>query len=260
MKETREIFISQKVFSAQDLQRIAKIFEMQRGDSSADSYIAINYRVFFSNNTTLEADLPELFDDETLAGPGRPLAIAMSFRQLEKPRRSITLQIEHGNGNPSYRNRVEINGEKSPWLSGTFLSLKEAIDTVPPQDFWFGRHGSLLLGLIGFGLGSLYSFAFKLVACIVIGHWPADESLPFLHPTAVRYIANLACLTVIGSTFGGPGLRAWLLSLWPSIEFRFGSAHLQTEQTKRRRLTSVIGLIVIPILANLVSDALKAFS
>jgi len=62
----------------------------------------------------------------------------------------------------------------------------------------------------------------------------------------------------LGFMWGAFELRRWLLSLWPSVEFRFGLAHLQTEQIKRRRLLLVATLIVSPILTNLVAGLIQA--
>ena len=62
MKQTRKIIISEKVFTAKDLQRLAQIFEKQRTlTSHANNHINISYQIMFSNNTSLETDSPTLF-------------------------------------------------------------------------------------------------------------------------------------------------------------------------------------------------------
>jgi hypothetical protein len=42
--------------------------------------------------------------------------------------------------------------------------------------------------------------------------------------------------------------------MWPSIEFEFGAAHLQTEKVKRERLAQVWVLAIVPILIPLAYD------
>jgi hypothetical protein len=71
------------------------------------------------------------------------------------------------------------------------------------------------------------------------------------------YILGWVWRRAMGLLWGALGVTAWLLSLWPSVEFRFGLAHLRTEQLKRRRLILVATLIILPIVTNLVAGPIQ---
>lgn len=63
---------------------------------------------------------------------------------------------------------------------------------------------------------------------------------------------------LMGFAWGAFGVRSWFLGLWPNIEFDFGLQHLRTERKKRQRLAAVATLIVLPVVANLITDGIKA--
>jgi len=45
---------------------------------------------------------------------------------------------------------------------------------------------------------------------------------------------------------------------WPSIEFDFGLPHLQIERIRRKRLVTVVSLIVLPVVVNVIYDVMKS--
>ena len=267
MNQTRKISISEKVFTIEDLRRIAAIFDKQSLlAKKSDHHASVEYSIRFSDDTTYQSDSPDLFSDGALTVPARPVAIQMSFRNY-KLGRHISLSIDHGDS--SYGNLAVVSASEPEWLSQNFLSLKETLETVRPQTVWLKNHRTLLLNLIAVGIGSLGMSAIDLLVNALTHVVDLSGVIKPLAPDSPwRPLISDASLLLYGVKWtwrwfagffwGAFWVRRWLLSVWPSIEFDFGLPHLQTERKKRERLIAVATLIVLPVIVNLIYDAIKS--
>lgn len=261
MKQTRKIIIAEKIFTGEDLRRMAKIFDKQKTlAAKSDHNVSIAYEVKFSDDTTLETDSPELFSDESLTAPGRPVAVRMSFQNYSL-NRHLAISIDHGDS-PYAANVAVISADESAWLSENFLALKEAIDKVAPQSFWFRRHKTLLLNLLALGIGSLVTLIIDLALDTFFPHAPRliPPNSPWHQLDPLVDILRWVFRWGGGFFWGAFGIRHWLLSMWPSIEFDFGLDHLKTERVKRQRLIAVGALIVLPITTSLIAELIHTRS
>jgi len=267
MKQTRTIKISDRVFTLEDLQRIAAILEKQSSLArKSDHQATSEYSIMFADGTTHQSDSADLFSDHSSLAPARPVAIRMSFHNF-KLGRHISLSLDHGDS--SFGNGAVVSAEEPEWLSQNFLAIKETIEKVRPQVVWLKQHHTLLLNLIALGIGSFGIWMVDMLGQIltqaidlseVIKPFPKDspwhrillEAGPFLY--AMKWVWYWAC----GCFWGAFAVRTWLLSLWPSIEFDFGLPHLKTERMKRKRLAVVGTLVVVPILRSLIYDLMKS--
>ena len=266
MKQTRKIIISEKVFTEEDLQRIGRVFEKQMllSKESGDN-TTIKYEVKFSDNTTIESDSLDIFTDESLSASARPVEIRMSFFNHIRSRH---LFFSVGQGDSIWGNSAEISGSELDWLGETFLAIKESLDCVKPQEFWLRRHQVLLVNLIALGIGTLGMLFAELLATLLHSVPELSELIKPLPPDSpwrhvfqssrlMFYIFGWVWRWAAGFAWGAFGVRRWLLKMWPSIEFEFGLLHLRTEQIQRKRLLTVIALIVLPILMSLLYDLAK---
>lgn len=264
MKQTRTIDISDLVFTSEDLRRIAKVFELAK--KSSPERTVNDYVVTFDDKTKLESDTPEVFNDESLTAPARPIAIAMSFHDYSR-NRHISLSINHGDSPFGYGSQAVIGATEASWLGENFLALKDALQRTRPQSFWFRRHRTFLLNLIAVGLGSL---GLLFIHFLIVGlervsgsgsssppptgsTWQAISALP----TPVLFVLDWLLRWGFGFTLGAAEVRRWLLAMWPTIEFDFGLPHLQIEKSRRIRLRAVAALIIFPIIAAFLYDLLK---
>src|SRR5271156_7151057 len=94
MKQTRKITISERVFTAQDLMRIAGVLYKHTHDKGKN-HVTTEFEVTFSDNTRFESETPEVFQEESLTAHGRPVAIAMSYRDYTRSR-FISLSLSQG--------------------------------------------------------------------------------------------------------------------------------------------------------------------
>jgi hypothetical protein len=244
--------------------RIAKILDGQEKPAE-DSRVSTEYEVRFDDNTTIESDSPEVFSDEALTAPARPVAIRMAFHDYARGRH-LSLAVNHGDA--TYGNVATISGSDPSWLSENFLALKDALDRARPQNLWVRRHQTLLVNLIALGIGSLVmlvidalvlTFGRALGLSDIISPLPPDSpwlrvlisAQPFL------YVAGWFWRWALGLFWGAFEVRRWLLAMWPAIEFDFGLPHFQTEKRKRSRLKAVGALVILPILTTLLYDLIK---
>jgi len=153
MKKTRKIEIADKVFAAEDLRRIADLFEKQQGLAKKSSHHArVEYTVSFDDRSTYQSNSPEVFDDDSFKTSSRPLSIQMNFVNYENDRQ-LNLSLSHGDWNS--RNLFEISSKEESWLRDTFTSFQESIAIVKPQTIWLKNHQTLLLNLLALGIGHL---------------------------------------------------------------------------------------------------------
>lgn len=266
VKKTRRITIADKIFSSEDLRRIAAIFDRQTLLAEKSNHHSTEYQVRFEDQTTLETDSPELFADESLVSTSRPVLVNMSFHDFTL-NRHMSLSIRHGDGSTS--DSAQITAQDEQWLSGNFLALKEALDQVRPQVFWCRKHRTFSLFLIAIGLGSLIDLAIDLlVRILVLLHFLptkipapgfANSFAEFLHGIhgPWGYALHWVGLWLLGAPWAYP-IFFWLERAWPVIEFDFGSIHLRKELQKRQRLYLIATLVIVPVLITLCLDAVKA--
>jgi len=266
MKQTRKIVIKNRVFSLDDLQRIGKVLKKQQDLArKSDHHTDTSFQIEFSDNTSIESDNIDVLSEDFVRRPGRPVQVRFSFHNYTLHRR-IEFSLSHGEA--EFGNDALISGEEQNWVSENFLALKEAIDSVKPQSFWFRRHPALLLHLIALGIGSLAQFSIDILMTALISHTGLEHVIIPLEPNSpwrvflqsivpVLYVLLWVWRWLLGLMCGAFGIRAWLLSLWPNIEFGFGAEHLNIEKTQRARLVAVLSLMVIPIVTSVIYDILK---
>lgn len=269
-KKTRKILIANRVFTLSDLIRVASIFKEQSElaiRSSEDFNVA--YTIYFSDDSTIESDSPDVLAEKFLIGPARPTDVRFTFRNYTSSN-YLSFKLSHGDSSHSYGNMAEIGSEDIAWLGQNYLGIKEAIETARPQTFWFKKHPTFLLNLIALGIGRSYLLFIELIIEVLFSYirletviQPLSESSPWrdvlLLLLPFLYVFWWLWAWFWGHLMGAYAVRKWLLSLWPNIELDFGTNHLLTEKTRRGRLTLVMTLITVPIVVNLTYDILKQF-
>jgi hypothetical protein len=245
--------------------RIANLLDQQKEAAASKKKINLNttYTVRFSDDTRFESDTPEVFQEESLTEYGRPIAVAMYYRNYTD-NSYITIHLTHGDAD-FHGNEAEVSGSDSAWLNANFQGLQDALNRVKRQKgLSLRRHQTLLLNLIALGIGSAVFLAMDLLDWVLgkTGH----QAFGRLPAPWVQVLSSLGVFLIfvkwffrwfLGLGWGAFSVRRWLLSMWPSIEFDFGLPHLQTEAIQRGRLAAVSALIIVPILISMIYDVLK---
>jgi hypothetical protein len=109
MKTTREITLKDRVFAVPDLMRFAGILDRQVSDAQ-DSQVTTKYTVVFEDSHTIEGLASEVFSDEELNRPSRPVEVEMYLDRRGKPD-YIRVRLRAGEHTGVYENSVKICGE-----------------------------------------------------------------------------------------------------------------------------------------------------
>jgi hypothetical protein len=112
------------------------------------------------------------------------------------------------------------------------------------------RASSAPLNLIALGVGTLEYALLVAMVLVSIRVWPdlpslVIDSIPLSWPW--RWVLGFPWAFLI---------RGWLLSMWPSIEFNFGSTYLRLEN-RRKKLKWTLTAVIIPIIIALFYDVMK---
>src|ERR1035437_782775 len=171
MKTTREITLKDRVFTTPDLMRFAGILDRQASDAP-DSQVTTKYTVVFEDGHTVEGLASEVFSEEELNRPSRPIKVEMYLDRRGKPD-YIRVSLRAGDDSWVYENSVKICGEDANWVNANNTALLDALGKVPPQSFWWKRHRILLLNLIALGVGNIAVCIIGITTEITFRIWPS---------------------------------------------------------------------------------------
>jgi len=198
MKSSRTLVIQDRVFSAEDLQRLAQVFAQQfERSKDRDHHATVSYAVTFSEASSLRSDSPDILSNEILRGPSRPTSVSFKFTDFEEDT-SLSLSIAHGDR--YYRNHIDLESADDAWVRATYLTFKELVDSVPPQQVWFKRHPAILLHSIALGIGTLFMVIATLgiELLFALGPEPPISPLPEESPWRVFILHFSQVFYVIG--------------------------------------------------------------
>lgn len=266
MKTTRNLKVKDRVFSLEDIQRIANIIGEQKVKANeADVHSSASYLLDFADETRIEVEDSVAISDELLARPARVVKVEFDFHDYEN-KRSINFTIRHGDS--PWDSGARISGEDRAWVDGQFLAVKEAVEAAKPQTSAPRRFQGLILHASALGIGSLGQMALDvfigsvLVWLDVFGNiQPVDQDSKFravlISLGPILYALLWIWRWILGLAWGAFAVRSWLVSLWPSVEFSFGPEHHRIEEIRRRRLAGFSTLVLVPIFIAITYDVAK---
>lgn len=185
-----------------------------------------------------------------ILAPGGRLAkekltrISFSYWDLYVPIR-LSLCISE---NSSYGdNRLDIEGTDLTWVLGAAERFRKFLSEVEKQ-----REFTRFLRISIVAIVSLAVYAAWACLVFLVAHgFPSTTSA-----NSKTLISGLVFLDLAGIVFSGPFLGTWVLRkiimLYPSVELRSESSHLNQSYHRRQKLTWLASTVVIPILIALV--------
>ena len=195
MRQTRRSQISHRIFTIDDLKRIAGVFHKQAELARrSNHHYSVEYNLHFADGTSFESDTPEVLDDIAVQIK-RPVRVTFDFWNYALGRR-LAFAITHGESD--YGNEFWVRAEELTWLNDNFARLEEFVNGARPQSFFFARHPNVLRNLLAVGIGSLG----MLLMEFVVSFWNVQQ---------------------VSSDSGGGAPRTWGLSssqsglAWPLL-------------------------------------------
>lgn len=269
MNQSRQIKISDRVFKLHDLQRLAQILEAESSDAkSSNDHATLDYSIAFADGTVDRSDSPRLFSEGVHHQAAPPISVRMQFRNYTRGTH-LLLNLEHGDS--VLGNLAQIDARDRDVLYRNYVALNEILQSVAPQGMWLRRHPTLLLSVIAISLGTLWMGAMSLLLDVVLRGVDISRVIQqvskesawypvFLAADRIGFLIKWPFYWAVGHGLGAFGIRTWLHSAWPRVELDFGPPHHRPEGERRRRLWTVTTLVVLPILANLITDLIKAIA
>lgn len=256
--------IKNKVFTMQDLSRIAKLiigFKEQISSEIKDERDAKQTRLICiiecDDNTTIENDDFNVFIEDEMNGFSRVVSIDIKLRNHRSDHYIwLALDSEKGYG------KLTVESKDRDWADAKYTQLMHAIELVKKQENWYTRNQRLIFHLASISLGIIPYFVVLSIAGLFISpiENPNEKVLAvktfFSENSWVIYILTLLAWWSLGNLWAIL-LTRWVSKLWPSIEFDFGPEHLNLTKARRTRLGLASTLVIIPLLLAIFYDGIK---
>jgi len=261
VKTTRYITFEDRVFEIRDLMRLANVLEGQVSGEPGRG-VWTKCEVAFEDGHDIEGLAAEVFAEEELIRPSLPLKIDMALYSSSGAHISIHLRC--GDSGLPYENSITISGDDAKWVNANYTTLEDALRKVPPQDFWWKRHRAVFVAIYALALACALEILGTIVSKVAAHLWhnsPDSFIGWFLNGGP---LLSSGVLIPIVWVFLWVSFLPWafdtsrrLFSMWPSIEFNFGSLHLRPD-TRRKKLNTALTLVIIPIAIAVLIEIAKA--
>lgn len=254
MKTTRYITFEDRVFGVPDLMRLAHVLDPQISVEPGQK-VWTEYEVTFRDGHNIEGLAVEVFAEEELIRPSPPFKIEMSLYSYS--RAFIKVNLRCGDSNWKYENSIMISGDDANWVNANYTALEDALKKVAPQDLWWKRHRKLLLAILALGVEASIALIEEPILEIIDHIWPSRNPFIGLLHTSAHPLLLVISIQALCLGFGWVCalpiafmIRRWLFSMWPSIEFNFGSPYLRPSM-RRQKLNWTLTALIIPIFLGL---------
>lgn len=153
-------------------------------------------------------------------------------------------------------NYFNIEAKNKDWFNARKSELKDFFKDVENQNNFYTRYRGVIATAVAVYIGYFIILVVLAIVDLIynVSHVqikPADHnSSTYKILTTLNYP-----IILVGSYFTGllptDILKQKVDALWPSIEFNFGPAHLNSAQRNRKILAYVISVIIIPFIIGL---------
>jgi hypothetical protein len=178
------------------------------------------------------------------------VSVEMRYFYTRKDDKDISIGLYHS-VDPEYANRISVSGLDEKWVNGTFSGLQEILKNCERQKTFLANHYVLVrllfLACFVFSLYVISGFLFDLIAKFITFSSAETLHLVRLISIGVICLSGMPIWADQAST-----LATKIGALYPDVELLVGPEHLQREARKRRRLLSLLSIVLIPTLISIV--------
>lgn len=268
-RETRNCKISKKVFTKEDLLKLARVLLNEASTETDPNYYELTFQTSFADESSYESSSVELLSEGEI-DEKKATIITMNYRNWRAHRR-INITIANGGEYNSVflSNHISVSGEDELWVKGAMAKFREILKSIKPQDNWLLKHQKLSKNVLSFLIGLLMQSVFEIIFNPLLnrafGTNPNWVKNPALHRVADMYgfrlgfaISLILLIWLSGLGLGNMLLR-WLVQLWSNIEFSFGPDHMNRKAQIRKRLLAIFSLVIIPIIVAMFANVITPF-
>ena len=263
MKISRQLTISRRIITRDDLIRLARIFsDESSANLSASRQLRLSFTVRADDGTIFEtSDISDLFSDDVLKTK-RIASFDLSFSDYS---RDLSMHLSLSQGASDYRNSISVQGSDANWVTGSFTRLKESVEACAPQTSFLLRYRVPIELVSAVGIGRLYTWVLDILLSLIIPSSVVLNPPEWIASLRPFFRAHPSLLVLLDYVIGLPlGWFAALLlleravNLWPSVEFQIGPPHTYVEKRRRILLSTIFVVGILPLITLVIYDLLKS--
>jgi hypothetical protein len=188
-----------------------------------------------------------IFQEDGVLNTRKIVSVEMRYHN-RKDDKDISIGLYHS-VESDYKNRISVSGLDEKWVNGTFSGLQDTLKNCERQKTFFANH-FILIALVFWAC-----FAFSV---FMIFGFLTELSVKYIKSSSAVQSAKTIFIGVrigLGIVFGTELTKALtkdIGALYPDVELLVGPEHLQREARKRRRLLSILAIVIIPTLIGIV--------
>jgi hypothetical protein len=256
MKETRKYEFKNKILDQEHLIAVAKLFIELSKELKTKSQSCAQFNLTFKDDITLDSNDLSIFESGETTMFRKLMKVFLIFVASEG---SIDLGFHHGNCKSC--NKLTVSGSDRLWVSRTFTSLKEAIDSITPQNLFFSKFKWLTIPLILISSGMILGFI--LSGIISVFGYSNSSAINFsklllkLKGSNTYWTFMLWNIRLFLGVLVTPFLYYQIGNVWPRIEIQVGPDHLNIAQRRRSLLLASWSGVFLPLIISFLFEFLK---
>jgi len=238
---SKKLNITNLIIKTDNIRELAqKIYEEYEKDADSDK--SINFILRGVDGTQYESDNKEIFSHNGILDTRRIIEIEMRYSNYTNDKR-IYIQLSHTVEDYEWANYISVSGPDELWVNGVIKSFEDIISNWEKQVNWPHKYSRLLIMVFAVGIG----LSFALLALNLLYFISTDVIIQPSYYVAAIGLGMFPAFYIIDK----------LKELYPVVELRTGPEYTQVEVRKRKKLYTIILLVVIPLVISLIIELIK---
>ncbi|THU32546.1 hypothetical protein FAM09_27540 [Niastella caeni] len=244
IREKRKLIFNGRIITPTIIRQLAKLFEEESFKPSDDfeKVITTIYSIDADDNSSYESQSTQIFESGEMIEKKVVTRINMRLNTFDNSK-NIELQLSDSLKDDSTTNFILVSGEDTIWVNGITAKFNEVLNQSQKQ-----------VKAISF---TEYCAFLAIIIFNIIYFRLFYSSFEKMHSDFYKliFIVGIPIVSMIGFS----NLGDYLKGLWPSVELQTGPGYLQIPMLKRKKLSWILSVIIIPLLLGFIYDILKSF-
>ncbi|HUW10170.1 MAG TPA: hypothetical protein VM537_10600 [Anaerolineae bacterium] len=235
------------VITADNIRELAShLAQQQSPDPAHTDQDTVTFTLRCADGTKFTADHLGLLQEGGRLDTRRIVGIDLSYEN-QRSCRHFDISLQHGGGRHSSYNSMTVSGTDETWVDGNIQWFNDCVSNWRKQATWPHEYYSLLLA--GLSVAFFVPLAGIVALVMLLFGWPTEDTHEIIK---LGYSAGGA-LIIVGIAHS---VVTWLQTSYPKVELAVGPEHHQFEKARRKKIRSIIGLAVAPLVFSLLAGLL----
>ncbi len=250
MREEFSFIIRDKVIGAEDIRKLASLFDgmiaeyvlqWYAGSNAPQRHLRVYYAIEAVDGSKYAADSVDIFQAQGVLDSKAIRNVNMTFHDWDRDSDASVVLADSGSSGAD--SSIGVGGSDGMWVNATFRRLTECAISWEPQNPVIRRFRWWI------GVPVVWATSWVCIAAaIAITNALGIGSLP--SPLALE-VASISFLPVLAAFFWGP---IFIDGLWPKVEVVPVPQHLQRRQKRRGQIKWVLSAIVLAFVVGFLAS------